>query len=95
MKSYLILLLVMIFTGCSSGENNATYPFRAGELRVTGNATALYDINENGEATNIRILSAEPRYYFEKSLYKDIEKWHFKKSHPRKNVQVTVHYQID
>lgn len=95
MKTPMALLFALILTGCSVGPNKVTYPTRAGDLRVSGNVSVLYDISEEGRTTNIRILSAEPRNYFERTIKQDVSKWHFAKNNARKDVRLDVSYRID
>ncbi|PBI78978.1 hypothetical protein A9993_04230 [Rahnella victoriana] len=95
MKKAIVILLALILFGCSAGENKVTYPFRAGELRVSGGVSVLYDITQDGRTTNIRVVSAEPKSYFEKSIKKDVAKWHFAKNNPRKDVRLDVEYRLD
>lgn len=95
MKTTIVMLLAVILSGCSVGPNKVTYPSRASDLRVSGSLSALYDINVDGRATNIRILSAEPKNYFEKSLKQDVSKWHFAKNYPRNDVRLDVAYRLD
>jgi len=95
MKAILIILFVLIVSGCSTGPNKVTYPLRASELRVSGTVSVLYDINEEGRTANIRILNSEPKNYFEKSIKQDISKWHFAKNEPRKDVRLDVEYRLD
>lgn len=95
MKAILVILFVLIVSGCSTGPNKVTYPLRAGELRVSGTVSVLYDINEEGRTANIRILNAEPKNYFEKSIKQDISKWHFPKKEPRKDNRLDVEYRLE
>lgn len=95
MKNSIALLFTLMLAGCSAGPNKVTYPARAGDLRVSGNVSALYDINVDGRATNIRILSSEPKNYFEKSFKQDVSKWHFAKNSPRNDVRLDVVYHLD
>lgn len=95
MKKTIVILLALILSGCSAGANKVTYPFRAGELRVYGSVSVLYDITQDGRTTNIRILSAEPANYFERSIKQDVSKWHFAKNNPRHDVRLDVEYRLD
>ena len=95
MKSTLFILFVLILSGCTSGNHKVTYPFRAGELRVSGDVSVLYDINEEGRTRNIRVINAEPKNYFEKSIKLDVSSWQFAKNNPRKDVRLDVSYQLD
>lgn len=95
MKTSMALLFALILTGCSVGPNKVTYPTRAGDLRVSGNVSVLYDISEEGRTTNIRVLSAEPKNYFERTIKQDVSKWHFAKNNPRKDVRLDVSYRLD
>lgn len=95
MKNIAVILFMLIVSGCSAGPNKVTYPLRAGELRVSGAVSVLYDINEEGRTANIRILNAEPKNYFEKKIRQDISKWHFAKNEPRKDVRLDVEYSLD
>ena len=95
MKTSMALLFALILTGCSVGPNKVTYPTRAGDLRVSGNVSVLYDISEEGRTTNIRVLNAEPKNYFERTVKQDVSKWHFAKDSPRKDVRLDVSYRLD
>lgn len=95
MKITLFILIVLILSGCSAGNNKITYPFRASELRVTGEVSVLYDVNADGRTRNIRIVNAEPKNHFERSIVQDVSKWHFAKNNPRKDVQLDVEYRLE
>ncbi|MEN4905631.1 TonB family protein [Rahnella bonaserana] len=95
MKINTVVLLALLLSGCSAGPNKVTYPFRANELRIGGNVSVLYNIDEDGRASNIRILSAEPKNYFERSIKQDVSEWHFAKNNPRKDVRLDVQYRLD
>lgn len=95
MKSILFILFALILSGCTSGNHKVTYPFRAGELRVSGDVSVLYDINEEGRTRNIRVINAEPKNYFEKAIKQDVSKWQFATHNPRKDVRLDVSYRLD
>lgn len=95
MKSTLLILIALILCGCNSGANKVSYPFRAGELRVSGDVSVLYDVNEYGRTRNIRVLNAEPKNYFENSIKKDVSTWQFAENNPRKDVRLDVSYRLD
>ncbi|MGV8924998.1 MAG: TonB family protein [Ewingella sp.] len=95
MKSTLFILIALILSGCNSGNNKVTYPFRAGELRVSGDVSVLYDINEEGRTRNIRVISSEPKNYFEKAIKQDVSNWQFATNNQRKNVRLDVSYRLD
>jgi len=95
MKSTLFILFALILSGCNTGNHKVTYPFRAGELRVSGDVSVLYDINEEGRTRNIRVINAEPKNYFEKAIKQDVYSWQFATNNPRKDVRLDVSYRLD
>ena len=95
MKINTIVLLALLLSGCSAGPNKVTYPLRANELRIGGNVSVLYNIDEDGRASNIRILSAEPKNYFERSIKQDVSEWHFANNNQRNNVRLDVEYRVE
>lgn len=95
MKSTIFILFALILSGCTSSNHKVTYPFRAGELRVAGDVSVLYDINEEGRTRNIRVINAEPKNYFEKSIKQDVSNWQFATNNPRKDVRLDVSYRLD
>lgn len=94
MKTTIIILFGLILSGCSLGPNKLTYPTRASDLRVPGKASILYDIKEDGRVANIRVLKAEPKNYFERSIKQDLSKWCFAKNNPKNNVRLDVEYRL-
>lgn len=54
------------------------YPPIAARNNIEGFVTLEFDINELGETTNIRIIKAKPKGYFEKVSHRAVKKWKYK-----------------
>lgn len=54
------------------------YPPIAARNNIEGFVTLEFDIDEKGETTNIRIIKAKPKGYFEKVSRRAVKKWKYK-----------------
>lgn len=84
-----IIFFTIIFT-FSSYANVIKYPERAESLRIDGNVSIIYDIDNNGKVNNIRVVNAEPKYVFERSVVKQISRWKFPRNDEKKNIELNV-----
>lgn len=86
-KSIIFFTIIFSF---SSYANVIKYPERAESLRIDGNVSIIYDIDNNGNVNNIRVVNAEPKYVFERSVVKQISRWKFPRNDEKKNVELNV-----
>lgn len=85
----LIIFFTIVFS-FSSSANVIKYPERAESLRIDGNVSVIYDVDINGNVNNIRVVNAEPKYVFERSVVKQVSKWKFPRNDEKKNVELNV-----
>lgn len=84
----------LIFLSLSaSADNDIRYPSRAWHLEQSGEVVALYDINEDGKAENVRIEYSNPKFLFDDSVKSQIYSWKFPKGNPEKNVKIKINFQ--
>nr|WP_281434534.1 TonB family protein [Erwinia phyllosphaerae] len=69
------------------------YPRNAWHLRASGQVSLIYDINQNGEVTNIRIIDSKPYMMFDEIVKDSIRKWRFKSGLPKKDIPLTVKFE--
>ena len=69
MKYFIWLLVVFTITGCKSTSIN--------NLDI-GYVKLSFDINESGEATNIKVIEAKPEQVFNKAAVRALSKWKYK-----------------
>lgn len=86
MKSLLFFFLAFVSFTSIADTHGIKYPERAEQLRVTGHAKVLYDIDNDGRVNNIRFIEAEPRYVFEREISKGMKRWQFAQNTPRRDV---------
>lgn len=89
MHKYLILAL-SFFSCISSAANVIHYPERAERLRIDGKINVLYDVNESGKTENIRVISASPRYVFDRDIKKQIAAWRYPSGKAESDVPLRV-----
>ena len=53
------------------------YPLRARRLGVEGKVTIQFIVERDGSVSDLRILSAKPKGYFEKSVIHAVRRWRF------------------
>lgn len=87
-KNIFFALLMALSFG--SEANTIKYPVRAEKLRIDGEVSVLYDINNNGRVENIRLLNADPPYVFDRSVRKQISYWKFPAGEPKKNEPLKI-----
>jgi protein TonB len=85
----LILLSTLLITSCSKEVklNNAQtkpldraspkYPIQASRDRIEGFVKLSFDINENGETANIKVIDASPEKTFDKQATLAVSKWKY------------------
>lgn len=86
-----IILSIFLFALAFSSEANVIkYPQRAQNLRIDGEVSVLYDIDQSGKVSNIRLIKAEPPYVFDRSVRKQISYWNFTPGEPRKDELLNI-----
>lgn len=87
-KFMLAILLLAPLT--ASAANVITYPERAEKLHIEGVVNVIYDINAKGHTENIRVVSVEPKYVFDRGVKKQIAQWQYPEGQPQKDVPLKV-----
>jgi len=54
------------------------YPFRAKRRKIEGEVTLHFIISDEGQVTEVSVISAKPKGYFEDAAVKAVKKWKFK-----------------
>lgn len=86
-----ILILALLFTSITAMAANVIhYPTRAEKLRIDGEVSVLYDVNEQGRAENIRVINTEPKYVFDRYVQKQIAEWKYPKDSPQRDIPLRV-----
>lgn len=97
MKRYLLSFAIAFFALASAQASaldiQATYPDKAWQLNKNGSVVLKYDINSDGKAVNINVVSSEPKGFFEKSSIDALKKYKFGKNAAKTDQQVTMKYQ--
>ncbi|WP_343462996.1 TonB family protein [Pantoea sp.] len=93
MKFFSPLMLLVLFSFNSFAENTVVYPERAWKLDQSGQVTAMYDVDSQGKAKNIRIIKSEPKFLFDDSVKAQLSKWRFPKDSPKKDVSVRINFE--
>lgn len=94
MKNNLIAgLFVLVSLPAFAEQSTINYPERAWHLDQDGYVSVIYDIDERGIPTNVRILESKPYGLFDKSVKEQIYKWRFEKGQPVKGVQKTIRFE--
>lgn len=91
----LITALLFVFSTVVYAENNITYPERAEMLRIAGQINVVYDISPEGKTDNIRVISVNPKYVFDREVKKQISTWHYPPNEPQKNVALRVIFKVN
>ncbi|MET1255141.1 energy transducer TonB [Aliikangiella maris] len=71
------------------------YPPDAAVKGIEGFVTLSFDVDGLGKATNVKIVEAKPKGYFERVSKKALQKWKFKPADSEGQVQtVTLNFQL-
>lgn len=54
------------------------YPLRARRLQIEGQVVVQFVVNKQGSVQNLKVLSANPKGFFEKSVLNSLKKWTFR-----------------
>ncbi|NDL62434.1 energy transducer TonB [Acerihabitans arboris] len=71
-----------------------SYPERARALGIEGTVKIQFDVDENGQLENLRIISATPRNMFEREIRQATRRWRYQSGRPAKNVNLTVVFKL-
>lgn len=89
MRKFITALLFFLSTVVHA-DNKITYPERAEMLRIGGEVNVAYDISREGKTENIRIISVNPKYVFDRDVKRQIATWNYPKNDPQKDVVLRV-----
>lgn len=71
------------------------YPHRAYVLQVEGKITIMFDVDDSGITSNIKVVEEQPINMFKKEAVAAITAWKFKPNSPAREVSVNFDYKID
>jgi len=86
----LALSILLLFSTFANAANVIKYPDRAERLRIGGEVSVLYDIDESGKTGNVRLISESPQYVFNRSVSKQIYLWRYPEGSPQKDVPLKI-----
>ncbi|MBD9642935.1 TonB family protein [Pantoea sp. PNT02] len=86
----IIFVLIILFSSLAYAANVISYPDRPEKLRISGEVNVLYDITNRGRVENIRLVSAEPEYVFNRSVKKQLSFWKYQEGKPQTDVPLRV-----
>ncbi|WP_448309774.1 TonB family protein [Pantoea sp. PGP6] len=89
MRKFLTALL-FVFSIVVHAGNKIAYPERAEMLRIGGEVNVVYDISTEGKTENIRVISVNPKYIFDREVKKQISTWRYPQNEPQKDVALRV-----
>lgn len=89
MRKFITALLFFLSMAVHA-DNKITYPERAEMLRIGGEVNVAYDISREGKTENIRIISVNPKYVFDRDVKRQIATWNYPKNDPQKDVVLRV-----
>lgn len=89
MRKFLTALL-FVFSIVVHAGNNITYPERAEMLRIGGEVNVVYDISTEGKTENIRVISVNPKYIFDREVKKQMSTWRYPNNEPQKDVALRI-----
>lgn len=71
------------------------YPSRAYALKIEGKVKVRYDVDNDGNVSNIEIVSAEPSNMFEREVKLAMKKWRYEPGKAGKGISSTFYFRID
>ncbi|MBP2197234.1 TonB family protein [Pantoea cypripedii] len=86
----IIFVFSIVLSTVAFANNIITYPKRAENLRIEGEVNVLYDVNAQGKTENIRIISMQPKYVFNRSVQNQIARWKYPEGHAETDVPLKV-----
>lgn len=94
MRNFITALLFFLSTVVHA-DNKITYPKRAEMLRICGEVHVVYDISPEGKTENIRIISVNPKYVFDREVKKQISDWRYPQNEPHKDVSLRINFKAN
>lgn len=91
----LVSPILFMLAAFNAEANIIKYPVRAENLRIDGEVNVLYDISQNGRVENVRFISADPPYVFERSVRKQMSYWKFATGDARKNEKLIIQFKAN
>ncbi|WP_172731232.1 TonB family protein [Pluralibacter gergoviae] len=106
MKTLAIAVITLLLGACSSSSSSASepvkihnvfplYPARAMAERKTGIVTLRYDIDNDGNVQNLRVVRAEPAGYFERQARAAVRQWKYEPGKPFKDKKANIKFTLN
>lgn len=102
-----LLSLMLIISGCTTSLESSSnpsegliyavkpyYPALAFKNRVTGVVWVKYDVNNQGNTYNIKVIKQWPAGYFKQSATQAISQMKYVEGHPREGLIFNLSYKI-
>ncbi len=87
--------ILFVLAAFNAEANIIKYPVRAENLRIDGEVNVLYDINQNGRVENVRFISSDPPYVFDRSVRKQMSYWKFAIGDARKDEKLKIQFKAN
>lgn len=106
MYRYLIILVVLVVSACSSyspdkaeqpkplRQDRPIYPYYAVKNRIGGMVKFNFDVDAEGRVSQMRIIESTPDHLFDDAVITAVSKWRFEKGKPAKNLPMTVKLKV-
>lgn len=81
----IVLLTVLLAASCGTSvvppilleSGRLVYPSESREAKVEGSVLVIYDVNEEGLVSNIRVVSSSPEGVFDHAAIEFVRTWRF------------------